>query len=425
MKRGQKTISFSEFVALIALTMALVAFAINMILPALQQIGKDLALGDPNDVQLIVSLLYLGLAIGQLLFGPLSDSIGRKPSMLFGLIVFATGCLISICAESFGVLLSGQLIQGIGLGAPRIVTVAIVRDNFVGREMARVMSFIMVVFIFVPTVSPALGQAIMFNASWTAIYALLLGLTLLMLIWFHLRLAESLPRSQRTALSLARLIKELRELCNSPRAIGYTVLSGLISSAFIAYLNLSQQIFQVQYQLGAQYPFYFAILSLGLGAASLLNGRIVLRFGMTRLTKWALFTSGGVSTIFCCVAYLFLGHPPFWMLMLVMMILLFCFGILVGNLNALAMEPLGHIAGIGAAFVGSLSTFISVPVAILIGKCYDNSVLPLIVGFAICSAFSLVVFYWVNGKKRRPLEVINNSPHRPTEISISSDSKVP
>ncbi len=396
MNQNKANSSFKEFIALIAMLMALVAFAINMILPAFQEIADGLGIHNVNDIQLVVSLLYLGLALGQVIYGLLSDTLGRKPSIYSGLILFIFGCLISISAPSLYILIVGQIIQGIGLGAPRVVTFAIIRDKYEGDDMAQAMSFIMAIFILAPTISPALGQGVLLLGNWRVIFAVFLTLAMVMLIWFRFRQPETLFLKQRTPFSFRHIKNNIWRVIKSHVVMGYTIMLGFFLSAFVGYLNLSQQIFQIQYGLGRQYPMYFAILSLFIGWAFFLNGSLVMYFGMKTMTKYALITSSAISVLFGVMVHEYSGHPPLWMLMSFMMIALFCFGILVGNLNALAMEPLGQIAGAGAAIIGSISTLISVPGAILIGNNYSGSVLPLVVGFATFGTLSLVIFYWIN-----------------------------
>lgn len=390
---------FAEFVSLTALMMALVALSIDAMLPALSSIGADLGVESPNDNQLIVSILFLGLAVGQMIYGPLSDSRGRKPAVLLGFGLFGAGCLLSIVADGLPTMLAGRFIQGFGLAGPRVVSVALIRDQYAGDAMARVMSFVMAVFIFVPMIAPALGQMILWLAPWRAIFVSFLGLSLLICLWFMLRQPETLPQDRRIPFSMERIAGALKEICTSRVALGYTITAGFISSAFLGYLVSSQQILQQQYAQGDRFPLFFAALALCVGVASFLNGKLVLRYGMLPLTWAAVIVmcvlSAGFFTLFGILA----GHPPLWLLMLFLMGTLFCIGILFGNLNALAMEPLGHIAGIGAAVVGSLTTFLSIPIGTWIGQQYDGTVLPLMAGFLACSLASAGTIFWVRGKE--------------------------
>ncbi|MBL4625832.1 MAG: multidrug effflux MFS transporter [Flavobacteriales bacterium] len=395
---GEKsTINFGEFVALMAMMMSLTALSIDAMLPALTEIGLELGVTRANDNQLIISTLFLGLAIGQLIYGPLSDNIGRKPAVYFGLSIFGVGCLISIFASNLTTMLVGRCLQGIGLSGPRIVSVAIIRDQFKGEKMAQVMSFVMAFFIIVPTIAPALGQGILLVADWQAIFATVLVLGVIIFFWFSFRQPETLAKENRIKFSAEKMISAVKEVCFNRISFGYTIAAGLISSAFIGFLNSAQQIFQIQYGLAEQFPIYFAGIALSVGTASFINGKMVFRFGMRTMVKWA---SVGVSVLSVLFLGLMLGiieSPSLPLFMTYLCATVFCVGILFGNLNSLAMEPLGHIAGIGAAIVGSLSTFISVPFGTFIGMSYDGTVFPLVAGFAFFGVLTAIVI-WVSGK---------------------------
>jgi DHA1 family bicyclomycin/chloramphenicol resistance-like MFS transporter len=397
---SHRPIRFGEFVALMALMISLVALSTDAMLPALPQIAQALGVQRENDNQLVISLLFLGMAVGQMIYGPLSDSTGRKPAIYAGLGLFILGCLLALFATSFPVLLIGRVIQGLGAAGPRIVTVALIRDQYEGRAMARVMSFVMAVFILVPVIAPLLGQTILIVAHWRAIFGAYLVLALIASIWFALRQPETLAPGHRLPFSLTRTALAVREIVTHRIAIGYIITAGLISGAFIGYLNSAQQIFQLQYGLGRLFPLYFAILALSIGSASFLNARLVMRYGMRLLSFSALLTLAGLSFIFWPMAYIWAGQPPLWTLMIYFLLSFFCIGLLFGNLNALAMEPLGHIAGMGAAVVGSLSTFISLLLGTLIGQSYNGTILPLVGGFALLSTTAIVVMRWVNYSKR-------------------------
>jgi DHA1 family bicyclomycin/chloramphenicol resistance-like MFS transporter len=392
--------SFGEFVVLMALMIALTALSIDAMLPALPEIGKDLGVQRVNDPQLIISLLILGMAFGQLIYGPLSDSTGRKPPIYVGLGLYMIGCLMAVFATSFSVMLAGRVLQGIGVAGPRVVTVALVRDQYEGRAMARVMSIVMAVFILVPVIAPAFGQGILIVAGWRAIFGAFLVLALITLIWFANRQPETLAPNRRIRFSLKRVAMAIGEICHNRIALGYTIAIGFIFGAFIGYLNSAQQVFQEQYGLGKLFPLYFAVLALSIGSASYLNSRLVMRYGMRALTSWSLKILSGLSIGFFTIAYVLGGNPSLWALMTYFMVSFFCIGILFGNLNALAMEPLGHIAGAGAAVVGSLSTFISVLLGILIGQSYNGTILPLVGGFALLSAASMAAMRWAEYRKQ-------------------------
>jgi len=395
LKKGEiPELGSGEFIALTAMMMSLVALSVDTMLPALSQIGRDLGVIDNNSPQLIISLFFLGMASGQLLYGPVSDSTGRKPAIYVGYGLFITGCLFSLVATTLPVMLAGRFLQGFGTAGPRIVSIAIVRDRYEGSAMARVMSFVMTVFIIVPIIAPAVGQAMLFLAGWRAIFALFLTLALLSLFWFALRQPETLSKKKRVPFSFNRILGTVMIIFGNRNAMGYTVTAGLVFGFFLGYLNSAQQIFQEEYALGAEFPLYFAFLALSIGCASLFNARLVLHHTLQSLSRRALISISVLSAGFSLLALWSHGHPPLWTLMAYLFATFFCTGILFGNLNALAMKSLGKIAGIGAGVVGSLSTFISLIAGTAIGQSYNGTVLPLTAGFFMLSLASLAAMRW-------------------------------
>ena len=385
---------YGEFVALVALMTSMVALSIDAMLPALTTIGAELGARQANDAQLILSALFLGLALAQMIYGPLSDSVGRKPAIYLGFALFIAGCLLSALATSFNAMLVGRFLQGIGAAGPRIVTIAIVRDQYEGRAMARIMSSVMAVFILVPALAPGLGQIILLVASWRAIFGMFLGVAVIAVVWFALRQPESLLPARRASFSLRRIAGAVREVCAHRVALAYTIAAGLIFGALVGYLTSAAQIFQGQYGLGERFPLYFAVLALAIGLASYVNSRLVMRYGMTLLSGAAVTGLAGLSLGFFGIALAAAGDPPLWSLMAYLVPAFFCMGILFGNFNALAMEPLGHVAGVAASVIGSLTTFISLLLGTLIGRSYDGTVLPLVGGFAILGLAAAALMRW-------------------------------
>lgn len=392
---SEKKQSPREFVALAALMISLVAMAIDAMLPALAEIGQDLGVASINDTQLIVSALFLGLAIAQMFFGPLSDSWGRKPAIYLGLGIFMVGSVVALVATNFETMLVGRVLQGIGAAGPKVVTVAAMRDMFKGASMARLMSSVLAVFIVVPAFAPAIGQAILSFSHWRGIYVLLLVQGAIALVWFGLRQPETLAKEDRAPFSVRRVWAATIETIRNRSALGYTVAAGFIFGAFLGYLSSAQQIFQDMYLVGKWFPACFGGLALTIGIASLVNGRLVERLGMFRLSWQAVVILAISGVVFSIVATVTNGHPPLWSLMTFLMISFFCIGILFGNFNALAMEPLGHIAGTASAVIASLSTYISLGFGIGIGRAFDGTVLPLVYGMAVLALASLPIMLWV------------------------------
>jgi DHA1 family bicyclomycin/chloramphenicol resistance-like MFS transporter len=390
--------SFTEFVVVISLMMSLTSLSIDTMMPALPQIGRELSVHNANEPQLIISMIFLGMAVGQLFFGPLSDKTGRKPAIYTGYVIYIAGSLLSVFAISFPMLLIGRLLQGLGISAPRAVTLAMVRDRYAGRMMARVMSFVMTVFILAPMLAPSLGQAILNFSGWRGIFVSFVIIALITLIWFATRIPETLAPDERAPFSLQHIVDATFVILKDRTALGYTVSAGLVGGAFLGYLSSAQQIFQEEYALGDFFPILFGIISISIGLASFLNARLVMRFGMRFLVQWPLRIILGLAIIALIFTQLTAGQPPLWLVMTYLMLTFFCIGLLFGNQNALAMEPLGHLAGIGAAVVGSLSTLIQMPLGTIIGQNYNGTIFPLVIGIAILTGLSIIVVRWAEAK---------------------------
>jgi len=391
-----------EFVALIALLMSLVALSIDSMLPALGDIAAELRVRNPNDRQLVLVAFFLALGIGQLFYGPVSDSTGRKPAVAFGLALYLCGTLLALLATRFEILLAGRFLQGAGAAGPRIVSLALIRDRHGGREMARVFSLVMAVFIMAPVLAPALGQIILHFGSWRWIFVALFVLGSVALAWFLWRQPETLPPNRRAELSLHYLATAMLECLRSRVTLGYALTSGLVFAAFVVYLVTSQQMFQEIYGLGPLFPLAFAVPAAAIGCASLINARLVMRFGMRRLCSLALRSASALSLVFVLLVALAGGVPPLWLLMSYLVICFFFVGISFGNLNALAMEPLGHIAGVGAAVVSFIATIVSVAIGTVIGQSYAGTLYPLALSFAGLVLASVLVMEWTEHGRKEP-----------------------
>ncbi|MFK7802680.1 MAG: multidrug effflux MFS transporter [Anaerolineae bacterium] len=387
---------FGEFVALMASMIALAAFSTDAMLPALPEIGSELGIRQANDSQLILSLLFLGMAVGQIFYGPVSDSVGRKPAIYAGLAIFMGGCLLSMVATTFPMMLAARVLQGLGIAGPRSLATAVVRDRFSGRMMARIMSFIMSVFILVPILAPAVGQGILLFAGWRSIFGVLLISAIVVFLWFSIRQPETLLPENRIPFSVSRISAAFKEVFTNRVALGFTLASGLFSGAFLGYLNSAQPVFQDLYGLGERFPLIFAIISIASGLASFINARLVLRFGMRWLTNAANSSLTVLSILYFIYAVMQQGQPPLWTFIAYFLLNFFAVGIMFGNLNSMAMEPLGHIAGVGSAVVGSLSLFLSIPIGAVIGRAFDGTVLPLIGGFALMCFATIFVMRWAD-----------------------------
>jgi DHA1 family bicyclomycin/chloramphenicol resistance-like MFS transporter len=384
-----------EFVTLVALLISLVALSIDAMLPALAAIGGDLGASGENDRQLVITFLFLGLAVAQLFFGPLSDSIGRRPAIFAGLGFFIAGCLVSALATSFPMMLAGRFLQGFGAAGPRIVTVALVRDGYEGRAMAQIMSLVMMVFILVPALAPGIGQIILIFADWRGIFGVLAALAMIGFAWLAMRQPETLEPARRRAFSLKTILSAFIETCTHRVAFGYTIAGGFIFGAFVGYLNSAQQIYQETYPTGELFAVYFGGIALSIGLASWVNSKLVMTHGMRRISMLALLAKVLVSLVALPAAMAFDGVPPLAPFVAYQVVSFFFIGMLFANFNSLAMEPMGHIAGSASAVIASMMTFMSLLFGGLVGQAYDGTVVPMIAGFVVLGSVCLAVMIWI------------------------------
>jgi MFS transporter, DHA1 family, multidrug resistance protein len=382
-----------EFVIIIALMTAIIAFSIDAMLPALPLIAADLG-AQGNDRQLVISALFLGLAFGQLFYGPISDTIGRRPAVVFGFVLFLAGCLVSIFARDFTTMLVGRVLQGLGAAGPRIVSIAIVRDRYEGPAMAKVMSLAMTLFILIPVIAPSLGQGLLAFGPWEVIFGAMFALGAVTLVWFWFRMEESLAPENRQPLSIGRVAAAFGECVRNHAVLGAALASGFVFSALIAYLSMAQQLFAETYGAGAWFPIIFGALAAFVGGSSLVNSQLVMRFGMRRLSWWALYAFTGAAAVFEVVAMAFHGVPPLALTLIWLAITFSTLGVLFSNLNALAMEPMGHIAGSAAAFIGASTTLMSAGIGAVIGRTYDGTVLPVTLAFLLLGIAAMASLGW-------------------------------
>jgi DHA1 family bicyclomycin/chloramphenicol resistance-like MFS transporter len=383
--------SFREFITLMAMMVSITALSLDAVLPILSVVGHDLSIKDANQAQYIIGTLLLGLTLGQLLYGPLADSYGRKFSVYIGLLIFVGGSILSFSATSFSVMLIGRFLQGFGAAAPRISSIAIVRDRFSGREMARVMSFVMAVFIFVPVIAPALGELVMSMSHWRMIFTLFVAMAVFIAAWMTLRLPETLKKHDRHPFNLKEIVKSFKIVVTNKQTLGHTISAGLVFSCLIAYLSCARQVYQDYYHTGHLFAFYFALSALSVGVASLINSAIVRRQGMHRISRLALIALIGVSALFLVANLIASEQIPLSYFMLFAVLAFFTLGLLFGNLNAMAMEPMGHQAGIASSIIGALTSAISTVLGGLVGQAYDMTLIPLTLGFLVMGLAALTI----------------------------------
>lgn len=380
---------FPEFVLVIASIMALNPLAMDIMLPSLPDIGAAFRIADANRLQTVLSTFLLGFGLGQFIIGPLSDRFGRRPVLLLGMAVYCAASVLAILAPSFETLLLARALQGLGTSATRVIATSVVRDCYAGRRMASVMSLVMMVFIAVPVVAPAIGQTIMLLAQWRGIFIVLMVYGFAALIWCALRLPETLPVSERRSLALGDVLSAYRQTITNRQTLGYALAAGGVIGTLFAFVFTAQQVFTEIFHLGHYFPLAFAAIAVGVAIAGFLNSRFVGRLGMRVISHGALVGYVVVAAVMlAAVKFDVLTLPLFMVLSALMM---FAFGLVFSNFTALAMEPQGHIAGTASSLYGTITTLLGIGIGYIIGQDYDGTLMPFATGFFICTLAALSV----------------------------------
>src|SRR6266436_39915 len=378
---------FPEFVVVIASIMALNPLAMDMMLPALPNIGATFHIVLGNRPQEVLSTFLIGFGVGQFVMGPLSDRFGRRPVLLGGMTVYFVASVLAISAPSFETLLLARTLQGLGTSATRVIATSIVRDCYAGRRMASVMSLAMMVFIAVPVVAPSLGQAVLLLTQWRGIFIVLMLYGALALIWSALRMPETLPMSERKSLAIRNVLGAFRQTVTNRQTLGYALAAGGVQGSLFAFVFSSQQIFTEVFKLGHYFPLAFAAIAIGVAVAGFLNSRFV----------------AGLMLVAAKTQML-----PLPLFMALAALMMFAFGLMFANFTALAMEPQGHIAGTASSLYGSITTLLGIGIGMVIGQDYDGTLLPFATGFFLCTLASLAVVLVVEkGRLFKPHRMAN------------------
>ncbi|HXV32252.1 MAG TPA: multidrug effflux MFS transporter [Sinorhizobium sp.] len=382
----------AEFIVTIALMTASVAIAIDSMLPALPSIGHSFDIANANDAQLVIGVFFFGFGFSQIFFGSLSDAFGRRFVLLGGLTFFTLSMFAASQATSFELLLVLRFIQGIGAAAIRITTLAIVRDCFGGREMARVMSYVMIVFMIVPIIAPSLGQLVIFYASWHWIFTLIGCVGAVLFLWALTRMREALPQEDRLPLSFGAVLSGFRTVLTNRITCGYMIGMTLFTAVICAYIVTVQQIFGEVYGLGEWLPVAFAGTAGGIALANFANGFFVRSFGMRRISHAAmiLFTALAASGYALSLA----GTPAFAVSYVLFSVLLMFFAVIATNFTAISLEPMGHLAGTATAITGFVSTTGGALLGGAVGQLFNGTLQPLFGGFALFGLLTILATLW-------------------------------
>ncbi len=378
-----------EFITLAAALMAINSLAIDIMLPGLQQIGASLGVANENHRQYVLTAYIVGFGLSQLFFGPLSDRLGRRKPLVVGLAIYVLAAAAAAVSPSFGFLLLARFIQGVGAAATRVIAVSMVRDVFDGRRMAEVMSLIFMVFMAVPVVAPGIGQGIMLFASWHFIFVFMAAGALAISIWTLWRLPETLAHENRRPFTSAAILGGFRVVLTNRVALCYTLAGTFVFGAMFGFINSAQQIYMGIYDVGETFPLIFAGIASLMSLSNFVNSRLVGRFAMRRMSQGALF-------LFLAISLLWLWLSLLMPLPLPLFVALFAgamvpFGALGANFNALAMEPLGRLAGTASSFLGFMQTFAGGILGTIIGQAFNGTVTPLAAGFCIVSLGALAM----------------------------------
>ncbi|SSP22074.1 MFS family drug transporter [Acinetobacter pittii] len=336
------------------------------------------------------------MTIGQLIAGPLSDAIGRKRILFTGIVIYFLGSLLCFTTQSFEWFLVGRFIQGVGVSGPYVASISIVRDKYSGAQMARIMSLIMMVFMVAPAIAPSLGQLIIHFFGWREIFVLYMAYATVVGVWVALRLEETLLPENRLPMRLQAFREGFKEVVSNKTTMSYLLCAGFCFGGFIGYLGTSQQIFMQQFgKTGQEFSAYFAVLAGVMGVASFTNSKIVMKFGMRPICIYGFLGLCLISLVFLGIQLLGVA-VSFWMFMLYACILFLLFGTLFGNLNAIAMEPMGHVAGMASAIIGAASSVLSLILASIIGQLYDGTLIPMTGGFVILCGLAFMMTIYEN-----------------------------
>lgn len=389
-------LSRSEFVALMAMLAATVALSIDAMLPALPQIGAELSPDNLNNAQLIVTTFVLGMGLGTFFTGPLSDTYGRKPVMLWGAVVYTIAAFVASRAQSLEVLLIARVCQGLGAAGPRIVAMAVIRDLYAGRGMAQIVSFVMIVFSLVPAVAPLLGSVVIEIWSWRAVFYGFMLFSAVSALWLALRLPETLPPERRRPMRVDALREAVTEMFTHPLVRLSIAVQALVFGMLFSLLSSIQQIFDVTFGRGESFPLWFGAVAIVAASSGFLNAKLVMRLGMVFLVRAMLvvqlcFSAAMIGVGLAAAAGSVSTDAYFAVFVLWQVSLFFQAGMTIGNLAAIAQEPMGHIAGMAASVIGSVATVAGVLIAAPVGLMFDGTPLPLSIAIFVQAGLAVLL----------------------------------
>ncbi len=406
-----RRLSLPEFVALTAALMALNALAIDIMLPALPQMGADFKVPQENDRQLIIVAYMLGFGVSQLFYGPLTDRFGRRSVLFISLFFYVVAAIMCVYAPTFELLIAARAFMGASAGGSRVIAVSAARDLYVGRQMAKVMSLVMIVFMSAPIVAPFFGQLMLKSMSWHGIFWVLAVFGAIMFLWVLIRMPETLPKDRRVPLNLPTMFRNYWKVIRTREALGYTIASGFLFGGLMSYISSSEQLYHEVYDTGDWFALWFAGAAIAMSISNLVNSRLVERVGMRPISHSALIAFVLVSIVHAIIAMQ--GPVPFPLFYTLVIIAFFAIGFQGPNYNAIAMEPLGALAGSGAALIGFASSFVSASIGGLVARQFDGTVTPIFIGHAVVGSLALLTIFIT--EKGKLMQVHYGPGHEPSQ----------
>ena len=373
------------------------ALGVDLMLPALPQIGTELGAPSDNARQWVVTAYVFGFGLGQLVYGPLADRYGRRPVILLSLIGFVGASLFAAAAATFTALIAARVLQGLMSASSRVLAVAIVRDSYSGRTMARITSLAQMIFFLVPVLAPTIGQGLLAVGPWRFIFYVLGGFAAFVLAWAAFRLPETLAPADRRPISIQSLGEAYRLTLTNRYSLGYALAAALTFGGIIAFVSSSQQVFAETFDAGGQFGLLFGICAFFMGSASFMNSRLVERLGTRAISQ-----AGLVALIILSILHVGIDLAELetlWTYVAFQALSMTCIGLCGSNFGAMAMQPVGHIAGTASSIQGFITGVGAVLVASAIGQAYDGTTLPLAIGYLGIGLAALVIVYVVEEGK--------------------------
>lgn len=391
-----------HFIALVAAMTGLSALSIDAILPAFPELTRAFALpaDQENRIQHMVFMFMLGFSLMQFVFGILTDIFGRKKLIIIGILIYVSASAATFFIRQYDMLLAARFMQGVGIAAPRVIAMAVVRDVSHGRDMSRILSFVTMVFLIIPALAPFVGQFMLMLGDWHNIFWLFIVIGMATVLWTALVLPETLPVQARRPFNRASLQDAMRQVIRHRPTLVCMALIGMMFGMMMTYISQAEQIFQRDvYALGDKFPIVFGSVTVGMFVASMLNTRLVMRFGMQRLIVCALCVMVGIDALLLSVTVLSDGKPPLTVFVLLLIAHLSCFSLIMPNLNSLVLEPHHRIAGTVSALIGSLMSIVGIGIAQQISGRFNGTLYPFTIGYFTIAVAALLTFLWVRRSK--------------------------